>query len=138
MTQSFNQVQLVGRLGRDPELRHIATGQAVAKFSLATDRPARADAHAETDWHEIVCWEQQAEFAGQYLAKGRLVLVVGTLHYRAWTGKDGQQRRGAEIRASRLVALDSHPEPVAASAATPARGARRDHLDDLDDGDVPF
>ena len=132
MTQSFNQVHLVGRLGRDPDVRYTAGGQAVATFSLATDRPGRAEAQADTDWHEIVCWEQQAEFAGQYLSKGRLVLVAGSLHYRTWTGKDGQQRRGAEIRASRLVALDSRPDPA---PATPVPAAGRD---DPDGDALPF
>lgn len=135
MTQSFNQVQLVGRLGRDPELRYLPSGQAVARFNLATDRPVRAGAHPESDWHEIVCWEGQAEFAGQYLVKGRLVLVAGTLLYRSWTGKDGQQRKRTEIRASRLVSLDSRPEPA---PATPAREGERDSGFDPHGEDVPF
>ncbi len=138
MTQSFNQVHLVGRLGRDPELRHIASGQAVARFSLATDRSARAGAPPETDWHDIVCWEGQAEFAGQYLTKGRLVLVVGALQYRSWTGKDGQPRRGAEIRASRLVPLDSRPDGAPPAPAATARGDARGHEPDPDWEDVPF
>ena len=138
MTQSFNQVQLIGRLGRDPEVRHIPNGQAVAKFSLATDRPARAGTQAETDWHEIVCWEGQAEFAAQYLSKGRLVLVVGALQYRSWTGRDGQQRRGAEIRAIRLVPLDSRPDGELAAAAVTTRDGARGREIDFDAEDAPF
>lgn len=138
MTQSFNQVQLIGRLGRDPELRYLPSGQAIARFSLATDRPARAGTQPETDWHEIVCWEGQAEFAGQYLVKGRLVLVVGALLYRSWTGKDGQQRKGAEIRASRLVPLDSRPEPAPAAATGAGREGERDSGFDPHGEDVPF
>ncbi|HEU5424571.1 MAG TPA: single-stranded DNA-binding protein [Nitrolancea sp.] len=134
MSQSYNAIHLVGRLGRDPELRHTATGQPVVRFSLATDRPTRAGAPPETDWHEIICWEAQAEFAERYLTKGRLVLVAGALHYRTWTGKDGQQRRGAEIRATRLVPLDSRPETTLASG----RADDPDQALDPDGDDVPF
>ncbi|HEX5505311.1 MAG TPA: single-stranded DNA-binding protein [Thermomicrobiales bacterium] len=137
MSQSYNQILLVGRLGRDPEVRQTAGGQAVARFSLATTRPARARTTPETDWHDIVCWEAQAEFAERYLTRGRLVLVVGALHYRAWTGKDGQPRRGAEIRAARLVPLDSRPETSPAVPPAPSRDEARGH-DDPDEGDVPF
>ncbi len=138
MTQSFNQIHLIGRLGRDPEVRHIPSGQAIARFRLATDRPARAGAQPETDWHEIVCWEGQAEFAGQYLSKGHLVLVVGALQYRSWTGKDGQQRRGAEIRASRLVPLDSRSDAAPVAPAASAVDDARRHDADADWDEVPF
>jgi single-strand DNA-binding protein len=92
-------------------MRYTPSGQAVTTFSVATDRPAKPDAESATDWHQIVCWEKLAEFANQYLTKGRLVFVAGRLHYRSWEAKDGQKRRAAEIVAAELIALDRKPEP---------------------------
>jgi single-strand DNA-binding protein len=110
MPFNLNRVELIGRLGRDPELRYTAEGHAVAKFSLATDRPVKADSPAETDWHQIICWRELAEFAGEYLTKGRPVFVAGRLTYRTWEGKDGQQRHATEIVANQLILLDRRPE----------------------------
>ncbi len=110
MAYSVNRVELVGRLGRDVDLRYTPEGHAVANFSLATDRPPKANGEAVTDWHRIVCWGQLAEFCGEYLAKGRLVFVAGRLTYRTWEGKDGQKRYTTEIIASEIVALDRRPE----------------------------
>src|SRR5207302_2236331 len=108
--RTFQVTYLIGRLGHEPELRYTADSQAVAKLSLATDRRTRPGAEPETDWHQIVCWGKLAEFAGQYLAKGRLVFVAGRLTYRSWEGRDGQTRRAAEIVVSELILLDRNPD----------------------------
>jgi single-strand DNA-binding protein len=126
MPFNLNRVELIGRLGHEPELRYTADSQAVAKLSLATDRRSRPGAEPETDWHQIVCWGKLAEFAGQYLAKGRLVFVAGRLTYRSWEGKDGQQRHTTEIVASELIPLDRRPEAPPGDATAAA------------DDDVPF
>src|SRR5438045_3564274 len=102
MAYTVNRVFLIGRLGRDPEMRYTPQGQAVTTFSLATDRPVRAGAERETEWHSVVCWEKTAEFAGEYLAKGRLVFVGGRLTYRTWEGRDGVKRRTAEVVANEV------------------------------------
>ncbi len=107
---SLNRAELIGRLGRSPEMRYTAEGQAVTKFSLATDRPAKVGAPQETDWHSVVCWGKLAEFCNQYLTKGRLVFVAGRITYRAWEGKDGLKHRATEIVASDLILLDRRPE----------------------------
>ena len=117
MAFQYNRVELIGRLGHDPELRYTPEGHAVAKFNLATDRPTRAGAGPETDWHQIVAWRKLGEFAGEYLAKGRLVFVAGRLTYRTWEGKDGQRRRTAEIVAAELIPLDRRPEHHRTDAA---------------------
>ncbi len=109
--RTFQVTYLLGRLGQDPELRYTADGQAMAKFSLATDRPAKPGAEPDAEWHQVVCWQQPAEFAGKYLGRGRLVFVVGRLNYRVWEDKDGQKRRTTEIVASEVIALDRRPEP---------------------------
>jgi len=109
MSFSFNCTELIGRLGQDPEMRYTPEGQAVSKFSLATDRPAKPGTQSEPDWHSVVCWQKLAEFAGQHLTKGRLVFVAGRLTYRSWEGKDGQRHRATEIVASELIPLDRKP-----------------------------
>ena len=126
MPYSLNRVELIGRLGHEPAMRYTPDGQAITKFSLATDRPGRPGAQPETDWHQIVCWGKLAEFAGQYLDKGRLVFVAGRLTYRSWEGKDGQQRRATEVVASELIPLDHRPDVES-----------REHSGAMDD-DFPF
>jgi single-strand DNA-binding protein len=109
MPFSLNRTELIGRLGQDPETRFTPEGQAVTKFSLATDRPAKPGTQSEPDWHSIVCWQKLAEFAGEYLTKGRLVFVAGRLAYRSWEGKDGLKHRATEIVAAELIPLDRKP-----------------------------
>src|SRR5438552_173634 len=110
MAQNVNKVVLVGRSGRDPDLRYTNDGEAVTTFSLATDRPARPGSEPTTDWHRVVCWAKLAETAGQYLSKGRLACVVGRLTYRTWETRDGQRRTTAEVVATELVLLDRRPD----------------------------
>ena len=110
MAYSINRVELIGRLGRDVELRYTPEGHAVANLSVATDRPTKPDAERETDWHRVVCWGQTAEFCGEYLGKGRLVFVAGRLTYRKWEDKEGQKRITTEIIASEVMALDRRPD----------------------------
>jgi single-strand DNA-binding protein len=111
MAFTLNRVELLGHLGREADLRYTPDGQPVAHLRLATDRPVRPGAAAETDWHALVCWGKLAELAGQYARKGRLVYVAGRLTYRAWDGQDGQARRSTEIVVSELLLLDRRPEP---------------------------
>ena len=102
MPMSLNRAELIGRLGRAAELRFTAEGQAVATFSLATDRPAKAGTRSEADWHRVVCWGKLGEFAGSHLIKGRLVYVSGRLAYRSWEDKDGQRHRATEPEAAQV------------------------------------
>jgi len=79
---SLNRVELIGRLGHQPEMRYTPEGQAITKFSLATDRPAKPGVEPQTEWHSVICFGKTAEVAGQYLDRGRLVSVAGRLTYR--------------------------------------------------------
>ena len=114
---SINRAELIGRLGRDPDMRYTPEGHVVTKFSVATDRPTKPGAEPETDWHQVVCWGPVAEFAGQYLGKGRLVYIAGRITYRSWDGKDGQKRYATEIVASEVIALDRRPDNPSTEAA---------------------
>lgn len=105
---SLNKVMLIGRLGRDPDLHYTQSGQAVANFSMATDESYNKDGQKieKTEWHRVVVWGKQAEFCGNYLAKGRKVFVEGKLETRKWQDKDGQDKYTTEIIAARVQALD--------------------------------
>ncbi len=127
---SLNRVELIGRIGRNPEMRYTAEGQAVTRFSLATDRPTRAAAKSDVDWHQITLWAKLAEFANIYAMKGRLVFVAGRIAYRSWEGRDGVKRTGTEIVASELILLDRKPDAETPAAEAPAE-------EELDN-DVPF
>ena len=130
MPYTLNRVELIGRLGQDPNMRITSAGQAVTRLSLATDRPSRPG-ETGTDWHQIVCWDQLAEFAGQHLTRGRLVFVAGRITYRTWEGRDGQRRRAAEIVATEIILLDRRP----ASDLPDSTGVSSPTPSDVDDPD---
>ena len=117
MSQSVNRVFLIGRIGRDPEIRYPTENNALTTFSLATDPPSPEGREAEPDWHTVVCREKLAEFAAQYLCKGRLVCVVGALRSRPWEDRGGRRRRSAAVSASEIVPLDRRPDLAAAETA---------------------
>jgi single-strand DNA-binding protein len=98
----INKVILVGRLGRDPEMRFTGTGKPVTTFSVATDGWGK---DAPPDWHRVVCWERLAETTNQYLEKGRLVYVEGRITTRKYTDRDGNDRQSTEIVASHVKFL---------------------------------
>ena len=93
----LNKIILMGRLTRDPELRHTQTGTAVASFSLAVDRDFKDKATGDrtTDFIDVVAWRQTGEFVSRYFTKGRMAVVEGRLQIRDWTDKDGNKRRSA-------------------------------------------
>ena len=103
---AVNKVILVGNLGRDPEVRYLASGQAVANFSVATSDTFtdRNGAKQErTDWHNIVVWGKQAELCGQYLKKGRQAYIEGRISNQTYEAKDGSGKRyRTEIVAQRV------------------------------------
>jgi len=108
----LNRVILIGRLVSDPELRYTTSGLPVASMRIAVDRPRGKEAtDRQTDFINIVAWRQQAEFAANYLAKGRLVAVDGRLQIRQWTTQDGQKRQAAEVVCQNIQGLDRVREP---------------------------
>lgn len=110
MAGSLNKAILIGRLGRDPEMRYTPSGQPVANFSIATDETYTGkdgQKVEKTEWHRIVVWGKQAEFCGNYLSKGRLVYIEGKIETRKWTDKDGVEKYTTEIKADRVQGLDS-------------------------------
>jgi single-strand DNA-binding protein len=129
----LNRVILIGRLTRDPELRYVPSGQPVASFTLAVDRPFTNQAgERETDFIDIVAWRKLADQVSQHLSKGRLVAVEGRLQIRSYETQDGQKRKVAEVVADAVRFLDRK----AAQAATAPEPAAADF--EPEEEDVPF
>jgi single-strand DNA-binding protein len=127
---SVNKVILVGRLGRDPEVRFTSGGQAVANFSLATDssyKDKSGERQKKTEWHKIVVWGKQAEIAQQYLKKGSLIFIDGRLQSREWQDKEGQKKYTTEIVVNDFRMLGGKGDGMAAGAG--AGGGRGDDFD---------
>ena len=103
----MNQIVLIGRLTRDPELRYTSNGTAVAKFTLAVDRRQIKDREKEVDFIDIVVLQKQAENCANYLAKGRQVGIVGRLQIRSYEDKNGNKRKIAEVVAEQVQFLGS-------------------------------
>lgn len=119
MAKSFNQVIIMGNLAADPEVRTIPSGQNVASFAVATNRvwqDANGERQEQADFHDVVAWGKLAELVGQYLSKGRKVLVSGRLQNRTWEAQDGSKRKRTEIVANDVSFLDP---PGGAPGATP-------------------
>lgn len=106
MSISYNKVILVGRLTKDPEVRSTVKGDPVATFRLAVDRQFSSDPNA-TDFINIVAFGKQAEFASNYLKKGKLILVEGSLRINQWTDRDNVRREKAEIWANRMNFMET-------------------------------
>lgn len=105
-----NRVQLIGRLGQDPEIRTLESGKKVAHFNLATNesyRNGEGTRIEETTWHSIVAWNGLADLSSKFLSKGKEVCIEGRISYRTYTDKSGNQRNVTEIVASDLVMLGS-------------------------------
>lgn len=98
-SRSWNRVELIGNLTRDPELRYIPSGTAVCTIGLATNRVYTSDGEKkeEVDFHKIIAWGKLAELCNQLMKKGSRVFISGRLQYREWVGQDGNKRRDAEI-----------------------------------------
>ncbi len=146
----LNHITIMGRLTRDPELRRTGSGIAVASFTLAVDRDfgGRDGGERETDFIDCVAWRQTGEFVSKYFAKGRMAVVSGRLQIRAWTDKDGNKRRSAEVVADNVYFGDSkrdgdgsgsYSAPAAPAYSAPAAAPASDFamLDD-DDAQLPF
>lgn len=106
----YNRIILVGRLTRDPELRTTPDGTPLVRFTLAVDRRRGGD-EPITDYFDVVAFSQLAETVANYMTKGRLVLVEGSLQTRTYTDREGNQRKKYEVRADDVRFLDRAPQP---------------------------
>lgn len=138
----LNRVVLIGRLTRDPELRYTQSGIAVASFTLAVDRGFKnANGEREADFIDVTVWKQQAENCANYLSKGKLVAVDGSLRIRSYETADGQKRKAAEVVAENVRFLS--PKDGGNNYAPPTSqeySTFNNNQDDeiLSDEDLPF
>ena len=132
----LNRIILMGRLTRDPELRHTQSGTAVASFSLAVDRDFkdRNSGERATDFIDVVAWRQTGEFVSRYFTKGRMAVVEGRLQVRDWTDKDGGKRRSTEVVAENVYFGDSKRS----GSDTPAPSGDFEEVPEEEKGELPF
>lgn len=132
----LNRIILMGRLTRDPELRHTQSGTAVASFTLAVDRDFKDKATGEkaTDFIDVVAWRQTGEFVSRYFTKGRMAVVAGSLQIRDWTDREGSRRRHAEVAADKVCFGDSKRDGGEGAAGAAASFTEAE----ADDGELPF
>ena len=158
----LNRITLIGNLGRDPEVRRLESGIAVAKFSVATNESYKdksGEWQQQTEWHDVVCWRMLAERAENQLKKGAMVYVEGKLTHRKYQDKDGNDRYVSEVVANTFRALDRRSDgnnsfatamPTAADAPPPqsnsntapntgtAASPPKEEVVDAADDDLPF
>ncbi|MGZ4808750.1 MAG: single-stranded DNA-binding protein [Thermoanaerobaculia bacterium] len=143
----INKVILVGRLGKDPEIRSTPSGTSVARFSLATDEKftdRNGEKQERTEWHNIVAWGKLAEICGQYLKKGKLVYIDGSIRTDSWDDKEsGQKKYRTEIVANTMKMLDRKGDEGgggsyagASRKSSTTTGAGTETMED--DEEVPF
>ena len=162
---SVNKVILVGNCGRDPEVRYLPSGQAVANVSVATSSKRKDKTTGETvedtQWHRVTFYDRLAEIAGEYVKKGRPIYVEGRLKYGKYTDKDGVEKNTVDIIATEMQLLGAREgmgapstggdeegggaprraaapsRPAPAAAQRPAAAKPSTGFDDMDD-DIPF
>lgn len=146
MGKSVNRIQILGRVGADPELRDTPQSR-VANFSVATDRYVGKDKPSQTDWHRVTAWnsasgkgQQLADVVEKYVKKGDQVFVEGRIEYRTWEDKDGNKKYATDIVATDITLLGAGKK----DDASPAKPAKKEGLDDFpaaldtEDDDLPF
>jgi single-strand DNA-binding protein len=151
MAKSVNKVILVGRLGRDPELKYTASGTPFCRFSMATDDSwndkGTGERQERTEWHSIVAWDRLAEICNQYLTKGKLVYIEGKLQTREWDDQEGNKRKTTEVLARDMVMLSSGsgeasstgaPRRTVSAEASSAAGGAAPVSSTITDDDIPF
>jgi single-strand DNA-binding protein len=148
MSGSVNKVILIGRLGKDPEVKYTPSGAPVAKFTMATDevfKDRAGEQQRRTEWHTIVAWNKLAEICGQYLTKGKQVYIEGSIRSRQWEDQSGNKRTAYEIVAREMKMLGSKTdsdrsvpsrEPAAPAEAEAAPEAPA--TSEISDDDIPF
>ena len=160
MSRSVNKVILLGRLGKDPELKYTPSGQAVTKFSLATSERWKDKNSGEfqerTEWHNVVCWAKLAETASQYLTKGSSVYLEGRMQTRSWEDKENKRHYMTEVVVNEMVMTGGRGEaggkashaaaaPSSSGHEAPHRAERGDDEPrygqppvEITDDDIPF
>ena len=146
--KSVHKVILIGRLGRDPEMKYTGSGTPFCRFSIATDEgwtdKGTGERQERTEWHNIVAWDRLAEICNQYLTKGKLIYIEGSLQTREWDDQEGNKKKITEIRARDMVMLSGGAGDSAgggqrrAVAAEAPGGNSGGVTTTITDDDIPF
>jgi single-strand DNA-binding protein len=141
---TVNKAVLVGRLGKDPEMKYTPSGTAVASFSIATNysiKDGEGNFVDKTDWHNIVVFGRRAEFAGEYMSKGKLVYIEGRIQTRSWEDQNGNKRYITEIISSDVQLLGSKGESTSKETEESAADDQPKDIpiqEDEEADDLPF
>lgn len=122
----INNLSLVGRVGAEPEIRHFESGKIKATFRVAINRPTK---EKETDWFEVQCWAKQAEIVAEYVKKGHLVGIEGSLQAESWTSKDSGEKRSKVIVNARNIRL-MQPKGDGTGGGESSSSTKRSSVDD--------
>ena len=140
MATDLNLCQFIGRLGKDPEMRYTASGDAVASFSIAVNKSwtRGSDKEQRTTWVNVVAFRKLAEIMGKYLHKGSRIYVSGEFSVRTWEDKEGARRYTTEIIANQMQMLDEKPASSGERNSPEQKAATDFNAGDFYDDDVPF
>lgn len=143
MARGVNKVILVGNLGKDPDVKYLPNGGAVANLTLATSErwkdKTTGEEQEKTEWHRVVMFGRLGEITGQYLKKGSKIYVEGKLQTRKWQDKEGVERYTTDIVANEMQMLDGKQQGGEQDAPRSSSKQPENKLaDDFDDSDIPF
>jgi single-strand DNA-binding protein len=120
MSRGLNKIMIIGRLGRDPEMRYTPSGRPVTSFTVATSRmwnTSEGERRVETEWFNVVAWSNLAEICKQHLSKGQQVYIEGRLQTRNWDDSEGNKHTSTEIVANEMIILSERREAEGSSEA---------------------
>ena len=145
---TVNTIEIIGRLGQDPEIKHTNSGKVVVNISLATNE--KSGDNERTSWHRVTFWEKKAEVIEKYCRKGSKIRITGCLQYREFTDRDGNKRVQAEIDGNELTLLDSKSDSQGGGGHQSSGGGgggqqrqqsggrQQEEVPYSDDEDIPF
>jgi single-strand DNA-binding protein len=138
---SLTKIMLIGNLGTDPEMRFTPSGNPVTSFNVATNRvytTSDGERKQETEWFRVTAWRKQAESCNQFLTKGKLVYVEGSLRTRTWEDRDGQRRTTLEVNADRVLFLDRQAVAPLPGEEAPVEAPVEAGEEEVGPEDLPF
>ena len=139
MSRGLNKVQIIGHLGKEPEMRYTPSGKPVTTFSVAVSRSwnsADGERHSETEWFNVVAWGNLAEICKTYLTKGQQVYIEGRLQTRRWDDKEGLKHTSVEVVANEMMMLGDRKDHN--STQTSSESATTENTPEADEDEFPF
>lgn len=139
MSRGLNKVQIIGHLGKEPEMRYTPSGKPVTTFSVAVSRSwnsADGERHSETEWFNVVAWGNLAEICKTYLTKGQQVYIEGRLQTRRWEDKEGAKHTSVEVVANEMMMLGDRKDHN--SSQTSSDSTATENTPETDEDEFPF